>query len=275
MSFSVELHIPCLPGEGAVFEVLGALEMELAQWTTTKGHGEFNGNEMSDTETVLYFDVSRPVKLLQEARRLLLEHGLADCAHALVSRKDCFNSEERTRVELIDLPEAEGGLRLPRRKTRRKALIGDYYAIPLADGRFAHAQYLAKEPGWGDFVQVVNLVTDNPTPLEQVRSAEPLFPPVGIHVPFGIAKGRWRFVGNEPVNEVHLPLYRESMSVGRQLGRAGVYEDWYIRNISDNEIYHVGRLNEEQRRLEFFVAWQPEEIAERILTGKNKYDQCR
>jgi hypothetical protein len=141
--------------------------------------------------------------------------------------------------------------------------------VPLPDARWGHLQYLVKEPGWGDFVQVLDAITTEPAQPEDLVQATPPFPPVGIDVATSVKRAAWKFLGNQPIPEpVVLPPTRASSSADFRR-QPGVYNDWVL--LSGPDIITIGRLAEEYRAFEYHCPWLPEDLAARIVTGINPY----
>lgn len=267
---AISLSILTCGQDSQMFESITQMEVEMAGWLAASNEGEFTGDEWGEEGVVLYFEVDKPLRFLHHARSLLEPLGLAGNAFACLLEAGGVRLEGSEKVELRALPG-----RWPRRASgsakKHKPRLYDYYAIPLPDGRFGHAQYVRKEPGWGDFVQVLNVISSSPSSVEDLRFAEPLFPPILADVPTSVVRGGWQFLGaGLPPANFRLPLYRECMEASwkREPRR---YDSWHIRDVEANQIHPVGVLSEEQRSLEFFEGWKAEEIAERIMTGLNKH----
>jgi len=266
---AIGLHIPVSAETPGIFEAVSGVQVALAIWLENSKGGEFTGDEWGEDEAILYFEADRPLQLLRKAKILLDPLGLVENTYARPMGTSGTLDCSRVKVELRALP-----TRWPRvGRKKRSPKLYDYYAIPLPDGRYGHVQYIRKEPGFGDVVQVVNVVSRSPSSIDELHLAEPLFPPIFADVASCITQGRWQFVGVGPQPfDSQLPCFRESMEAAWRR-KPGRYDSWHIRNLETNEVHFLGSLREEQRTLEFLIGWNAEELAERIMTGKCKYDQ--
>lgn len=145
--------------------------------------------------------------------------------------------------------------------------VGDCFVIPLPDDRFAYGQYVyhaSGSVGYGCLLQVFDLITDEVVPVERLKTAGPLFPPVfaGLKVP--VKNGRWRKIGTLPVTNFIFPKFKYTYGT-----KPGKYHDW---SIWDGAKYtDVGNLKPEYHSLELLCIWGDELLEERIATGVNPF----
>lgn len=164
----------------------------------------------------------------------------------------------------------------PKRRTRKKRVklkVGDCFVIPLPDGRNAYGQlvYWHTGPGgYGTLVRVFDLFTEDVVPVEQLRDARQLFPPVFTAAQGAVNEERWRVIGSLPVEGFVFPKFRYLRTLNK---RPGVYHDWWVWD-GLQDIY-VGDLTPEYRSLEYPVIWSVDNIERRIATGVNWYDQLQ
>ncbi len=182
--------------------------------------------------------------------------------------------EERMRV-LEDLRERLSAVdqkpgrrsRVPARK-RPRPKIGDCFVMPLSDGRKAYGQYVYYHPEMGQLVQVLDLFTEEEIPVERLRDAGALFPPVFTGLTAAIRDGQWRIIGRLPVEDFNFPKFRylEKLSL-----YPGLYHNWLIWN--GEKYFYIGDLPAEYRTLELLQVWGYELLMDRIATGENLGDK--
>jgi hypothetical protein len=269
MIWDTEVHIS-LSDEafGQPNETQHISDVEAAIMAALSSSEEFTGNEFGGGEAVLFFAVENPVRFLRKVASILVQAGLIGGATATVSSTESSDGPQRAELGNLATWEAAWKSR-PRAKRFRRPKPGDYYAVPLPDERWGHLQYLIKEPGWGDFVQVLDVITTEPAQPADLIQAKPLFPPVGIDVATSVKRAAWKFLGNRPMREpIVLPPTRSSTDANISR-KPGVYSDWVL--LSGPDIITIGRLAEEYRALEYHRPWLPEDLATRIATGINPY----
>jgi hypothetical protein len=138
--------------------------------------------------------------------------------------------------------------------------VGDYFEIPLKDGRLAYCRLLHRGE-LGFLVQVLDLFrTTSPASTEELRNAPPLFPPVFVGLLATVRSGRWKKIGNVPVTYFAHPKFRQTMGT-----KPGTYHDWTIWD--GLKTIKIGRLPVEHRSLELKCVWGDEGLEERILQG--------
>jgi hypothetical protein len=242
---------------------------------TTKA-GAFTGEEFGPTEAIFSFESRKPATILFEIRSILASLGLLSGSF-IVIREDPIPGDSDLCIPMEDLDTWPGRLEqvaAAKRKARaRRPMVNDYYAVPLPDGRFGHLQYVHKDRKWGDFVQVLTVIMNQPVGVEELINAKPLFPPVMTPVAVGIRVGGWVFLGNRvSPQEFQFPTFRSTISLLLRRHEPGVYDDWWLWSGGSNCEF-VGRLRADQRGLEYQVWWPPQELARRIATGENEYDR--
>jgi immunity protein 26 of polymorphic toxin system len=58
--------------------------------------------------------------------------------------------------------------------------VGDFFQIPLADGRYAYCQHVNWNAQMGFLVQVLDRISDYALEIDELAQASPLFPPVFV-----------------------------------------------------------------------------------------------
>lgn len=228
---------------------------------------EYQGNAHGGGSLVLYYESVRPRSFLKSCRSLTLLHNIEGATVRAQNIADDQRAGES--FTLDDYEKLLPVLNATAVKRSRNPKIGDYYALPLSDGRWGHALYVTHEAPWGDFIQVLDIIRDSPSNIETLIAASALFPPVGTYVARSAKIGRWKYLGNCPTTPVPImPPMRTSPRMQCEK-RPGQYQDWIVS--SSTEWRAVGALPEELRALEVKVPWTAEQIAHRIMTGINIY----
>src|SRR5690242_13149278 len=105
----------------------------------------------------------------------------------------------------------------------KRLKIGDFFRIPLPDGRSAFAQYILRD-GFGGLTRIFDWVSAEPVALEKLSPKRLLFPPVYVGLLAALKEGRWQIVGNCPIEEdFKFPRFRFSFGA-----KPGIYHDWKI-----------------------------------------------
>ncbi len=228
---------------------------------------EYQGNECGGGSLVLYYESVRPRSFLKSCRSLALLHNIDGAKVRAYNIADDQRAGES--FTLDDYEKLLPALNATAVKRNRNPKIGDYYALPLPDGRWGHALYVKHEAPWGDFIQVLDVIQGSPSNMETLITAPALFPPVGTYVARSAKVGGWKYLGNFPTTPVPImPAMRTSPRMQCD-ERPGQYHDWIVS--SSTEWRAVGTLPEELRALEVKVPWTAEQIAHRIMTGINIY----
>jgi Immunity protein 26 len=144
--------------------------------------------------------------------------------------------------------------------------LGDCFAIPLPDGRYAYCQYVRSNETYGYLVKVFAKTTS-----EELRAADELenvremFPPVFVGLRDAARSGRWKRIGRLLVPDFVFPRFRY-----RHGGLSpGTYDDWMLWD--GNQHQFIGRLPSDLRSLEDEVVWSAVLLEERIVTGSSPY----
>ncbi len=272
MPVTVELYFAYssshLPDEAELARA-NVLESLLIEKAGGVGGSEHSGNEVGGGEYVSVWSVERPAVFLRRCLKVLSVENQQATLVAIIPEDGTI--EEAVKFQLSDYEAGLEQYRLKQKKRprRRRPRIGDYYAIPLPDGRWGHGYYIAQELPLGDFFQVLSVITEKPARLEQLVDAAPLFPPVGTAVGICARLGRWEFVGSRlPDAPIPMPLMRGSIRVD-EFKIPGEHSDWILWN--SREWHRVGKLTPEMRSLEYNTVWNAEQLAKRIMTGENPY----
>jgi len=272
----MDLHVRRDDGYGlALEEPIRKFVDELMMLASTIGKGEYTGEEFRPNEAVFSFELRNVKAVLLRLRSLVEAIGLLEESFVVV-RTNAVSDESDLPVPLKEIgrwSDRLDQLSRSKRKRGRRPKVGDYYALPLPDGRFGHLQYVHRDPESGDFVQVWAVITSGqPAGVDTLARAKPLFPPVITAVSVGIEIGGWVLLGNRPLAEpFRFPQFRGTNSLLFRRHEPGVYADWWLWSGGDTWL-PVGSLNDEQRQLEYHTAWQPQKLALRIATGENEYD---
>lgn len=145
--------------------------------------------------------------------------------------------------------------------------IGNFYTIPLPDGRFAYCQYVCRVESYGDVVRVFNRFTsERLSSPQELENADLLFPPVFAALLAAVRGKRWESIGNAPVRGFVLPKFRFTMGT-----KPGTYDDWRIWD--EKKTRRIGKLPVEMRSYELKCVWGCDALAERIVAGSCRGDQ--
>jgi hypothetical protein len=273
---SVKLHFSLTGNFGSREEIeqFNGLEDELTTIADIAAY--YTGREIGGGEATLFFeadDISTFIHLLLDVEGRLESGYLLRSARVVIRWEDFLDHE----VEYGSLKDWLGAnSRRARKKPKhsRKPELGDFYSIPLLDGRFGHATYVYRIPRYCDLLQVLDLITIEPAHLDGLIGVKSMFPPIKTVVSVGISRAGWQLVSHtEPDPNFRPPIFRGSNSAS-VTEQPGVYEDWWLSS-GPNDWTFAGKLTEEMRDLEYDCFWNPWELADRIATGKNPYDRYR
>jgi hypothetical protein len=142
--------------------------------------------------------------------------------------------------------------------------VGDYFEIPLPDGRFAYCQHVNWNDQMGFLVQVFDRISDRSLRMEDLAGAKPMFPPVFVGLRAAVSSGRWKRIGNRSVTDFKFPLFRATSAT-----KPGKYDNWRLFDGQSQRF--IGTLPAEMRDLEVEVAWGYEMLEQRISTGQNLF----
>jgi hypothetical protein len=150
---------------------------------------------------------------------------------------------------------------------RVKVEIGDYFRMPLPDGRWAYCQYLHHNGELGYLVRVFDRITAEPLDsTAELDRAGLLFPPVFVGLLASVGSGRWTRIGTTPVNDFVFPKFRQAMGT-----KPGTYHDWRIWD--GKKTVKIGTLPEQMRKYELAMVWGDEGLEERIVAGTYRGDR--
>jgi len=156
--------------------------------------------------------------------------------------------------------------------TQKRIRVGDVFEIPLSDGRKAYGQYVFKDKKMGPLIQVFDLITAGEVQLDQVleqlKRANPLFPPVITGLFAAVRTGLWKVIGQVPVGEFIYPRFVSTMHDEEYQA----VSFWYLWD-GEKSVRLGRKLPRKYRQLEFLVGWDPHDISHRIETGENPYDK--
>ena len=144
--------------------------------------------------------------------------------------------------------------------------LGDYFQIPLPDGRFAYCQHVNWNEQMGFLVHVFDRISDHPLKVDEFSGSMPLFPPVFVGLRAAVNSGRWKRIGNQPVTDFKFPMFRATSAT-----KPGKYENWWLFDGLKQRF--IGTLPPDLRTLELEVVRGYEMLENRIATGQNIFDQ--
>lgn len=145
---------------------------------------------------------------------------------------------------------------------QKKPKEGDIFEIPLSNGRKAYGQYLYFSK-LGPIIQIFSLITTETASLDQILDSKPLFPPVITGLFAALNKKKWKVIGNNPITQFSHPKFIRTL-YNQRTGEAGI---WFLWDGKD-EIRIGSVLPVEYKSLEFLVVWNPQDVVDRIETGK-------
>jgi len=146
--------------------------------------------------------------------------------------------------------------------------IGDCFAIPLTNGRYAYGRivfYDGRHDGLGYLIEIYDLISDHIVDIQQLENAKQLFPPIFVGIIYPIKIKRWIVIGNLPVRNFKFPLFRDTLGI-----KPGIYSDWEIWDGSKR--IRVGRLPKQYKSLELLYGWSYDLVEERIETGHHPFE---
>jgi hypothetical protein len=143
--------------------------------------------------------------------------------------------------------------------------LGDFFEIPLPDGRFAYCQHVNRNDQLGFLVQVLDRISGYSLKFENLEGAKPLFPPVFVGLRASVTSGRWKRIGNKPVIDFKFPLSRATSAT-----KPGTYRNWWLFDGQTQRF--IGALPAELRSLEVEVVWGDELLEHRIATGHHLFE---
>lgn len=146
--------------------------------------------------------------------------------------------------------------------------IGDCYEILLPDGNYAYCQYIAWNDLLGCLIRVFDVVSDKPISAIELMSAKIMFPPVFAGLKANVREGLWKLAGHFPVPDFKFPTFRMSSAK-----KPGEYDNWRLWDGKEQRF--IGRLPSNLRSLEFAVVWGSGLLEERIVSGRNIYEEVR
>jgi hypothetical protein len=147
--------------------------------------------------------------------------------------------------------------------------LGDCFAIPLPDGRYAYCQYVRSNETYGYLVRVFDKITSTAMHnADELKNVPELFPPVFVGLRDAVRIGRWKRIGRLLVSDFGFPKFRY-----RHGGLSpGTYDDWMLWD--GNQHQFIGRLTLDLRSLEDEVVWSAVLLEERIVAGRSPYAEA-
>ncbi|ENX43324.1 Imm26 family immunity protein [Acinetobacter sp. NIPH 2100] len=157
---------------------------------------------------------------------------------------------------------------------RAKTKIGDIFSVKLDENRKKYFQLIAFDLTQlnSDVIRVFNKVysqNENPNLFEIVSGEIDFY--AHCVTKFGLKMNLWEKVGNIlEVGDISKVLFRDTNDYGGKVGedKIKISEKWYVWHINDDEFTRVGKLEGENRKAEIGIVVNPNDIVERIKTGK-------
>jgi hypothetical protein len=154
-----------------------------------------------------------------------------------------------------------------------KTKIGDIFSVKLDDNKKKYFQLIAYDYAQlnSDVIRVFKTsyaFNSNPE-LSEIVKDEVVFYTHCI-TKLGIKMGKWEKFGNIlNVGELTSILFRGSSDSGSKVGeQVKKSNNWYIWKIGDKEFKKVGKLEGENQKAELGLVVNPNDVIERIKTGK-------
>ena len=149
--------------------------------------------------------------------------------------------------------------------TRVRIKQGECFLIPLPCGKYGYVQCVAWNDELGYLIRVFNKITTQPLrSVNELRPVREMFPPVFVGLRASVRSGRWKCIGELPVEDFEFPKFRVTHAT-----TPGTYADWWVWD-GERE-WFVGHLPPELRTLEMKRVWGDELLEERIGLGTNPH----
>jgi len=154
---------------------------------------------------------------------------------------------------------------------RTRVQVGDIFEIPLSNGRKAYGQYVFKDRKMGPLIRVFALITQGDVGIAELmaklKDADLLFGPVFTGLFAAVRTDLWKVIGHFPVQEFTYPGFLSVLDEEYK-----PISHWYLWDGETSRT--LGQvLPDEYKHLELLVGWSPHDIAHRIETGENPYEQ--
>ena len=140
--------------------------------------------------------------------------------------------------------------------------IGDVFEIPLSDDRLAYGQYVYKDK-MGPIIQVFDLISEKKIRIDQFDKYKPLFPPIITGLFAAIRANIWTVIGRKEVEDFVYPNF-VSAYYDEKTGKANT---WFLWN-GEKFITIGSKLQDNYKKLEYLVGWNPSDVVNRIETGE-------
>lgn len=272
----IEIHVPNVGTDERSLARIRLVVQEILCLLEQTKDGTLTGEEVGSGETTLSFECHKPELMVPKLRDRLARSNLLRGSFAVIYSTRVPDNAG-VKVPLDDEQTMVNGLaaasKLRSGRQGHHPRLGDYFAIPLPDGRYGHLRYSYRDAIEGDLVEVLAVICQGgPANFEEIVDSKLLFPPVITSVAIGVRVGGWVFLGNtKPAEKFQFPIFRGTNSLLLRRHEPGVYDDWWLWSGGDSWTF-AGKLDMEQRKLEYHVAWPPQLLAKRIATMENEYD---
>lgn len=155
--------------------------------------------------------------------------------------------------------------------------IGDIFSVPISDTEKRYIQLIAFDLTQlnSDVVRAFkkSYSINEESKLEDIVADEILFYAHCV-TKFGVKLNLWDKVGNiKNVGNIRDALFRGTSEYARKANEEPIKtsDKWYVWRINDNDFTRVGKLKGENRNAEIGLIVNPNDIVDRIRTGKYNF----
>jgi hypothetical protein len=154
---------------------------------------------------------------------------------------------------------------------RARTKVGDVFSVPLDPRTKKYFQYVANDLSElnSDVIRAFKKAypIDSKPDLEDVLRDEVDFY-AHVVTKWGIRKKLWERIGNSAHPDRLDVLFRDTNDVGDKSIK--ISHNWFIWRINE-DFQHVGRLDGDLRKAEIGVVVRPQDIIDRMRTGKYNF----
>lgn len=204
------------------------------------------GDEPLDIVSEMLFQISKEYQ--DDLGRKPTLNELASTIRIVLSASADEYLDGCDEIEIVDV-------KVSTKKRRRKQTYqdGDFFVIPLPDGKYAFGRILDSNEGIYGFFDIISNKVE---PISKLKQIPYMF--IIICADDGITSWRWKIIGNMKLAEGEY-----------------VEPEFWVEDALDEtkaQIYSKGQFRkatvEEAKHLEKFEIWPPELVEERILNTK-------
>lgn len=156
---------------------------------------------------------------------------------------------------------------------RTNTKTGDIFSVNVTENTKKYFQYIANDLTQlnSDVIRAFKKeysINDKPELSEIIKDEVEFY--AHCVTKYGIKMKLWEKVGNIPFNEKVDVIFRGTNDYGVKLGDEPIKisNNWYIWRINDKDFTKVGKLTGEYRKSEIGVVVIPQDVVDRIKTGK-------